>query len=203
MNTFVQWLQERLPPLATKSCKSQPSQQQQQHQQVKQQQELQQVMLLQASPASKVASIPSLLPAQSLTPLERQQSTQPMQTSHAAQADTFTGAGPLSCNVITHSSSQSSNLTHSAVSSSISFRGSSKTGTSNSSSSSSSGRQKLSRVADKLSFKVVLDSNSGSCATELCWHMRTEQQRAKLAVKLSNRNQTRISFDAQVALRWG
>lgn len=196
MDTVLQWLQDRLRSSATTAGSSNYGQHRQQHQHQKQQQP-DQDMLLADSLASKLANLHTLLPAQSLRPHALQQHILPMNTSPAAQAGTVAGTDPASCNIPTQNNSQSSNLANSTVSSSrpnISRKASQ--------SSSSSWRQQLSRVADKLSCKVVLDSNSGSCATELCWHVRTEQQPAKLAVKLSNRHQTRVSFDAQVALRW-
>lgn len=57
--------------------------------------------------------------------------------------------------------------------------------------------------ASKLHLKTVMDLNSGAQAAELSWHTRLDQQPARLAVKLSNRHKARVTFDAQVALRWG
>lgn len=68
---------------------------------------------------------------------------------------------------------------------------------------SSSWRQSISNAANKLSCTTVMDLNSGLCSAELSWHVRTEHQPARMAVKLSNRQHTRVTFDAQVALRWG
>jgi hypothetical protein len=48
-----------------------------------------------------------------------------------------------------------------------------------------------------------VDLNNGAQAAELSWHTRLDQQPARLAVKLSNRHKARVTFDAQVALRWG
>jgi hypothetical protein len=64
-------------------------------------------------------------------------------------------------------------------------------------------RQSLTQAASKLSCKTVVDMNSGLCSTELAWHVRAQEQQqqpARMAVKVSNRHKTRVTFDAQVAL---
>lgn len=62
-------------------------------------------------------------------------------------------------------------------------------------------RSAPSTAANKLHFKTVVDLNSGARAAELSWHVRLQQQPARLAVKRSNRHKTRVSYEAQVALR--
>lgn len=56
------------------------------------------------------------------------------------------------------------------------------------------------QAATKLSCKTVLDPNTRLCSAELAWHVRLKQQPARLAVKLSNKHSTRVTFDAQVGL---